>query len=111
MKRGDSYPELTGTATDALGAVPLGTPTSIKLFIKAPAIDLITIVPTVDNPAAVRNDADCGKWTAQIAVTDFDTIGDYEVELQVEWTAGQIQTFPSDDENNEVVHVKPDLSD
>jgi hypothetical protein len=113
IKRGDTYPGLSGTVTDANGNVPLGTPTSIKLICKhSTGTPVLEFTLTVVNPSAtLPNDTDAGKWTYDLDAGDTDTVGEYSCEIQVMWNADDIQTFPNDPADNDTLTIAQDLGD
>jgi hypothetical protein len=113
IKRGDTYPPLTGTVTDANGNVPLGTADEVKLLCKLDGQVALEFVVTVVNPSAtLPNDTDCGKWTYDLDPGDTDDVGAYATEIQVTWNTGvDIQTFPNDPADNDTLTIAQDLGD
>lgn len=109
MKRGDTYPDLTGVCTDIQGPVPLGNASQV-LVVMASAGTVIQGVCTVVAPAAGREDPDCGRWRYAFVAADTSLIGSFSVEVQVTWNVGQIQTFPENPALNETFTVNPDLN-
>jgi hypothetical protein len=113
MKRGDLYPAITGTVSDADGPVPLGGASSVTLLLSTTqggTITLLTCPVDVVAPAAVRDDPDCGKWSYAWQAGDTVKVGTYKAEVEVLWPGSEPQTFPNDDDANETFTIDPDLN-
>ena len=82
---GDTDPALTGQATDAGGNVNLTPALSCMVHVQRPDGTLISRAPTV----AVGT---TGAWSLPWQTTELIE-GVYSVELEVTWSAGQVQTF------------------
>lgn len=104
-KTGDTTPDLTGTVTDANGPVNIFTATSLR-FISKNGINTVTgaAVKIDDGTVPLR-----GKWKYVWAPTDLSIAGDWEVEIEVTWSAGKIETFPNSKTRNPHYTVTDDL--
>ena len=82
---GDTDPALTGAATDAGVAVDLTPAASCMVHVQHPDGTLISRAPTVTVGTS-------GAWSLPWLATELIE-GVYNVELEVTWSAGHIQTF------------------
>lgn len=77
---GDNSPDLSGTVNaDLTGA-------DLEAHIKKPDGTVLT-------KTATAVDATAGTWAATWEVDDLSVVGKHEVELQVTFSGGQVQTF------------------
>lgn len=107
-KTGDTWPPIKGTVTDANdAAVNIFTATSIRFIAKkVGAADTVTgaAVKLDDGTLGLR-----GRWQYTWAPSDLSVAGSWEVEIEVTWTAGQIETFPDNASRNPQYVVTADL--
>jgi hypothetical protein len=95
MQSGDTYPPLKGLAADDDGAVDLTLANSMRVLLKSTTA-LIELSATVIDPIEVDvDDNEQFNWQAPWAVGESDIPGDYLIQLEVTWAAGQIETFPN----------------
>lgn len=88
VKTGDTHPPITATLTDSAGAVDLTTADSVRFVMKSGA--------TVVEGACTVTNAVAGEVEYDWAAGDTDVAGTYEVEFEVTWNVGEIETFPND---------------
>lgn len=89
---GDTAPALTGTVnTSIVGA-------TLAAHIRKPDRTVLTKTPTA-------TDAANGAWSASWAVSDLDQAGWWDVEVQVTFSGGTIQTF-----GPEQFYVQPQIA-
>jgi hypothetical protein len=93
MQTGDTYPPLKGLASDADGPVDLTSADSMRALMKS-LTTLIELPADVIDPIEVDDD-ESFNWSADWGIGDSDVPGDYLVQLEVTWAAGQIETFPN----------------
>jgi len=92
IKANDRKPDLVVLCLDAAGAaVDLTTASSVKLIMSSS----VGATPKVD-AAATITDAATGEVTYAWQAGDTDTPGRYIGEIEVTWSVGVVQTFPSD---------------
>ena len=109
--RGDRARSWTGTISDEQGAYPFaGGVGRLLLRSKTIADELIVCVVTAVDPAAVRGDPDCGKWTYDPTETDVDVVSAYDAELELTLPNGKTQTFPNRPEDREQLTIHQDLN-
>lgn len=113
MKRGDTWPPITGTVRDADGPVPLGGADEVLLVLRSDDRRVEAVVAVVD-PDARRGEPDAGKWSYTWQDGDTAYAGTYAVEIQVTWDAAttppRIQTFPNSAGENETLTIDNDLN-
>jgi hypothetical protein len=105
IKQDDTYPPLSAVLSDAEGPVDLSAAIDIKVFLQGPALPLISGTCIADADQVANK----GKMTHTWLPAETATVGIYEGEIQVKWTASQIQTFPNDDTFE--VEIVADLGD
>jgi hypothetical protein len=107
-KTGDTFPDLAGTIQDASGnAINVSTATSIRMVAKRTGgTEVITGTTIKDDDGTVPLR---GRWHYVFASGDLAVAGTYEVEVEVTWTAGKIETFPDAQSRNPTFVVTPDL--
>lgn len=107
-KTGDTFPLLRGTVKDSAGsAVNIFSATSIRMVAKrVGGAELVTGTTTKldDNTVPLR-----GRWEYDFAPADLAVAGSYEVEVEVTWSAGNIETFPDNSSRNPTFTVTEDL--
>lgn len=92
LTKGDTSPDLTGTcSTELNGVVTVAniTGATLALHIKKPSGTVLTKVGTIVSGVA-------GTWSYTWVAGDLDEAGVYEVENQVTYSNGRIQTFGPD---------------
>ena len=101
MKQGDLEPPFDPVLYDDDGVTPLNlsTATSVKVTCYQNGASVFTSRAATGSAAGVVN----MPWVSG----DTNTIGTLYLEVEVEWTAGRIQTFPS--AGYFVVNVNADL--
>lgn len=101
VKRFDTYPPIAATLTDSNGPINLTNATTVKIILKGTTV-LITGTCTIVSPTA---------GTVQYAWTTGDTnIADtYQVEFEIHWAAGGIQTVPNAAAANLTIEIDADL--
>jgi hypothetical protein len=96
-RQGDTWPPITGTVLDGNGSpVDIHTALSIR-FVSLPAgaspgTGSITGTTVNLDDGTLPNR---GRWSYTWATHDLDVIGTYEVMIEVTWSAGKIESFPS----------------
>lgn len=105
-KTGDTTPDITGTVTDASGPVNIFSATSIRFIAKNGSNPVIAgvAVKIDDGTVPLR-----GKWKYVWGATDLSISGTWEVEIEVTWSAGKIETFPNAKGRNPSFTVTDDL--
>lgn len=93
-KRGDTGPPITITCLDGTVAKDLTGATSAK-FIMGTINAAGNSTAKVNAPAAFDADRTTGKVTYTWAAADLDTAGAYVAEVEVTFSNGQKQTYPS----------------
>lgn len=110
-KTGDTWPPLSGTATDDGGAVNISTADSLRVVLKLDSPPTTKSLPATNLDVGTPETR--GKWEAPLAADTWDNPGDWETELEVTWdntaTPPEIETYPNDKDNNPLVHVTADL--
>lgn len=107
FKTGDTAPVITGTVTDANGPVNISSYASLRFIAVSPArVNPITgaAVKLDDGSPGLR-----GRWSYQFGVTDLDTAGDYQVEIEGTRSDSKIQTFPNNKTRNPTFTITADL--
>lgn len=93
IKENDTRPVYIATLLDDAVAVDITTATTVKFKMRdANAVD--PVEPKVDGTMVVSN-APGGIVSYTWVAGDTDTPGDYNVEIEVTWGDGGIQTFPN----------------
>lgn len=107
-KTGDTFPDLSGTVQDASGsAVNISTATSIRLVAKRQSgSEVIAGVAVKDD---IGDTPTRGKWHYVLQTSDLSVAGTWEVEIEVTWTTGKIETFPDNAGRNPTFLVTADL--
>jgi hypothetical protein len=101
VKQHDTFPPLVANLRDANGAVDLSAATQVKFLASN---QTVTISGLCTVTSAVN-----GEVTYNWATGDTGNTGIYNVEFEVTWTGGGIQTFPAggfDDEGNPIEPYK-----
>lgn len=107
-KTGDTWPPIEGTVTDADdNAVDISTASSVR-FIAKKTGGVETITGTAEN-LDIGDLPTRGRWRYTWEAGDLDVAGVYQVEIEVTWQVGQIETFPDKDSRNPTFDVTPDL--
>lgn len=100
MKRGDSRPafraQLLDEATTPATAVDLTAASAAKLLLRKPDDTVLSPTLTVENQTT-----NTGWVNRTWGATDLDIAGTYDLEIEVTWNDGKIQTFPA----NEYGHI------
>lgn len=105
MKQNDTFPVLTAILSDQVGPVNLTTADSVKFIMKmASPSTLVTGVCVIVTP---QTGADVGKVTYDWIPADTATNGTYQVEFEVTWNPGDVETFPND--GYKTLEIKDDL--
>lgn len=102
-KTGDTTPDIAGQVTDDGGAVDISGASSVRFIAVCP--DREDPIEGVCNVPAGAS----GIWSYTWASDDLDTAGTYEVEIEITWTTGKIQTFPNNKTRNPTFLVTEDL--
>jgi hypothetical protein len=92
LKKNDTFPVLTAILSDQVGPVNLTSADSVKLIMKSGGT-------TIQGTCAItlpQTGGDVGKVTYDWAPADTATTGTYQLEFEVTWNAGDIETFPND---------------
>lgn len=92
LKQNDTYPVLSATLTDQLGPVDLTTADSVKLIMKSGA----TTVSGTCVVVTPQTGGNIGKITYDWTAPDTATIGVYQLEFEVTWNVGDVETYPND---------------
>lgn len=107
-KTGDTFPPIKGTVLDANNAaVNVFTATSLRFIAKrVGGNEVITGAATKidDGTLGLR-----GRWQYTWGSSDLSVAGDYETEIEVTWSVGNIETFPDNKTRNPVFNVSADL--
>ena len=105
-KTGDTAPDIAGTVTDANGPVNISTATSLRFIAKSGSNPVIAGAATKvdDGTTPLR-----GKWKYTWGASDLSIAGTWEVEIEVTWTSGKIETFPNSKTRNPTFIVTEDL--
>lgn len=94
-KRNDTGPPITITCLDGTNPKDLTSATSAKFLmgtINASGVSTAKVTGSMTFDA----DRTTGKVTYTWGATDLDTPGDYKVEVEVTFSNGEKQTYPSD---------------
>lgn len=89
---GDNAPDLTGRLTTRLGSVVTPkdiTGAALEAHIRRPDDTVVSRAATSATPLT-------GDWSLALQTTDFTVPGLYEVEIQVTYAGGKVQTFGPD---------------
>jgi hypothetical protein len=104
-KTGDTFPAISGTISDANGPVNIFAASSIRFIAKTGSTVIAGAATKIDdNTVPLR-----GKWSYSWGPSDLLAAGTYTCELEVTWSTGVIETFPSKDTNNPTFTVSADL--
>jgi hypothetical protein len=90
IKKGDTWPPLPFTLTDGSGPVDLSTATAVKLIAKSQQF-VITGACVKDADQVANKGEGTYTWVAG----DTANPGIYDVEFEVTWGTGKIETFPN----------------
>lgn len=97
LKRNDTYPPLRGLASGKSGPFNLTTASSLQVNLKG--INTATVVTLTATPVwPVATDPESGEtynWEADLVAANTAASDDYNVELQITWAVGQVQTVPN----------------
>jgi hypothetical protein len=104
-KTGDTWPPITGTVSDANGVVDISSAASLRFIAKSGAFVIAGAAENLDD----GQPANAGKWKYTWGANDLANAGEYECEIEITWSAGVIETFPSKDSNNPTFAVTDDL--
>jgi hypothetical protein len=91
IKRGDTWPPLRGLASDEDGPINMTTADSVTLLAKSGA----TLISGTVVPLAAP-DGDGFNWSYTWGAADTNIVGEYSVELEIDWGGGQYETIPND---------------
>lgn len=91
IKRGDTWPPLRGLAADEDGPINMTTATSVTLLAKYNTTLISGTVVPLASP-----DADGFNWSYTWGSADTSIVGEYSVELEINWGGGQFETIPND---------------
>lgn len=107
-KTGDTFPHIFGTILDSDNQpVNVFGATSLRFIAKRQTgTEIIagTAVKLDDSTVPLR-----GRWKYVWAANDLAVAGDYEVEIEVTWSVGNIETFPDNKTRNPIFNVTADL--
>jgi hypothetical protein len=107
MKQDDTFPVLTAILSDQVGPVDLTAADSVKMIMKhSTGTPVVTGTCTIVTPQSGANQ---GKVTYDWVPADTSTTGTYDVEFQVTWNPGDIETFPNSGYKS--LEIKADLGD
>ena len=94
-KRNDTGPPITIQCLDGTNPQNLTTATSAKFLMGT--IDAGGVsTQKVSQAMTFDSDRTTGKVTYDWQTGDLDTPGDYKAEVEITWSGGDIQTFPSE---------------
>lgn len=93
MQTGDTWPPIKGLASDEDGPVDLTAADSMRLMCKSTS-HLIELPVTVIDPIEIIGDEQYN-WQADFETGDTEVVGVYVIQLEVTWSADQIETFPN----------------
>lgn len=107
-KTGDTFPDLSGTIQDSLGnAVNVSAAISMRLLAtRQGGAETFTGVAVKDDIGDVPTR---GRWHYVLQPTNLSVAGTYEIEIEVTWSTGKIETFPDNKGRNPTFLVTPDL--
>lgn len=88
LKQHDTFPSFDATLTDSLGAAINLTGSTVRVYMSSGAT-LINGSCTIVSPTA-------GTVTYTWVTGDTNTIGDYNVEWEITYGSGAIETVPND---------------
>lgn len=88
IKRGDTLPSVVATLSDQNGAINLTSAASVKFIAKSAAYT-ITGTCVITTPAY-------GVVTYNWGTSDTANAGDYQMEWEITWSAGVVETVPND---------------
>lgn len=101
IKRGDTWPPLRGLASDADGPINMTAATSITLLAKSGSTLISGAVSALPTP-----DADGFNWSYTWDAADTSIVGEYSVELEIDWGDDHYETIPN--EGHETLHIVQD---
>jgi len=113
FKQNDTWPPLRGSASDEDGLVDLTAADSLRVILKADATTISGTATVLEPPEAglVAGQPAMFNWEYVWDADDLDTVGVYQVELEVTWdsasTPPKVETFPN--EGYESLTVVDDL--
>lgn len=107
LKQDDTYPALTAVLSDQVGAVDLSTADSVKLIMKHESGTPVVIGTCA--VASPQTGGNVGKVTYDWTASDTATAGSYDLEFQVTWNVGDVETFPNDSYKS--LEIVADLGD
>jgi hypothetical protein len=87
-KTGDTYPPLVGNVQNAGIPVDLTGAEQVLVYIRRPDGSVLVKIPALGGTI--------GAWSANWYLDDLSIAGTYNVEVEVTWAQGAIQTFPGD---------------
>lgn len=92
VKTADSWPEILVTLTQGGVAIDLNDVSTVKMRMASSAV---TVSPITCSTA----DASNGQVTVPLSAAATATAGTYNVEFELDWGGGDIQTVPNDGYN------------
>ena len=90
MKQNDTAPPFTATLKDGLGAVTNLTGATLKFLMRNRRTKAVKV-----NAVATVVSAALGTVSYAWAATDLDTVGVYDVEIEVTFSDATVETFPT----------------
>lgn len=103
VKANDTYPPITAVLSDANGPINLTTATTVMFIMKSSTGVMVSGTCTITSPTA-------GQVQYLWATSDLAVIGQYEVEFEIHWSGGGIQTVPNAETANPTIEVDRDLN-
>jgi hypothetical protein len=103
LKRFDTYPPVQATLTDSNGPINLASATTVKFIMKGTSV-LVTGSCTIVNAAT-------GQVQYAWGVSDTSVADIYQVEFEIHWNNGGIQTVPNTTAGNPTIQIDADLED
>lgn len=105
LKQGDRTPALRTTLTDQTTGLPIDLTTAVSAVFRMRKADATTLL--INLPASIVSPPTAGKLEYAWNSGDTDTVGDYYVEWEVNYGAGNVKTYPSADYN--LITIVPKL--
>lgn len=90
-KKGDTKPAFSTTLRNGTAPVDLTTATSVRFLMRASG----AASPKVNAVMTVASPATSGVVSYQLVSGDVDTAGKFNLEIEVTWSGGGVQTFPA----------------